>query len=170
MRLKKIETGMVIHVKNGEEYKELLKEAKRLGYVWISGSEIVVDREYFAPSKQYIVFHGNNEIHDFRYIAQRFRCENAIEFSDLVLPDITAEEAIEWLSTHYSDGEFKNAFGHEYSMGDILNHMTSGEVVEKIEQYITGHEKKEPEIETVYICRISKFSQMERSGVCMRKI
>lgn len=67
---------------------------------------------------------------------------------------LTAEEVIEWILKHYDDGEYKNAFGMDCSYSVLRDKYAPEEIVRLIEQWKFSHEKKEPEIETVDICRI----------------
>ncbi|MGN0348209.1 MAG: hypothetical protein ACI4DR_01600 [Roseburia sp.] len=85
------------------------------------------------------------------YESEGYTC---IEFSDLIIPELTAEDAVEWLSMHYQDEKYKEVFGWDYFLGELLDNMTAEEVVNRISQWKADHEKKEPEIETVDICRI----------------
>ena len=78
------------------------------------------------------------------------------EFSDLILPELTAEEAIK-INTELCAGTCEecplyNVDG--YSDCDDLCLKNPEKAVELLAQWKSTHEKKEPEIETVDICRI----------------
>ena len=156
MRLKEIKPGMVIHCKNDEEKKALLEEAERLGYLWLTGNK---PTNVFFPSNTLIFREDDlNKI-----IYWTGDSENHTEFSDLILPELTAEEVVPILT------EICNRYnGNEDCEGCPLNgleHICNGnecpftfkyykQVIEICAQWKSTHEKKEPEIETVDICRI----------------
>ena len=91
MRLKEIKPGMVIHCKNDEEKKALLEEAERLGYRWCSSEKLPTEKVYIGNT---IHFYAESEFSDFKHITWSDKTEGVTEFSDLILPEITAEEAI----------------------------------------------------------------------------
>ena len=147
MRLKEIKPGMVIHCKNDEEKKALLEEAESIGYLWSNG---------FKPTKVYfpsntLVFRENGLKKKIYWTGDS---ENHTEFSDLILPELTAEEAFEWISKHYRDEEWIKCFGRNYCMDEVIQRFGTDNVISKIAQWKSEHEKKELEIETVDICRI----------------
>ena len=96
MRLKEIKPGMVIHCKNNEEKKALLEEAERLGYLWYGTKDMPTD--YISSDGNTIYFFdaGTTPLSvDYKYIT--YSCSTndvTTEFSDLILPELTAEEAI----------------------------------------------------------------------------
>ena len=149
MRLKEIKPGMVIHCKNDEEKKALLEEAERLGYLWLTGNK---PTNVFFPSNTLIFREDDlNKI-----IYWTGNSENHTEFSDLILPELTAEEAIK-INTQLCSGScdecpLYNVDG--YSDCDDLCIENPQKAVEILAQWKSEHEKKEPEIETVDICRI----------------
>ena len=149
MRLKEIKPGMVIHCKNDEEKKALLEEAERLGYLWLTGNK---PTNVFFPSNTLIFREDDlNKI-----IYWTGDSENHTEFSDLILPELTAAEAIK-INTELCAGTCEecplyNVDG--YSDCDDLCIENPQKAVEILAQWKSEHEKKEPEIETVDICRI----------------
>ena len=148
MRLKEIKPGMVIHCKNDEEKKALLEEAARLGYLWRGDVSNPAEKVYGGNT---IHFHVENEFADFKHIAWSDKKEGVTEFSDLILPELTAEEVIDWLGTYYNNGSVCNeTFGNDYSISGMCSKFTPKGVVEKISKWKSDHEKKEPEIEWVY--------------------
>lgn len=156
MRLKEIKPGMVIHCKNDEEKKALLEEAERLGYLWANGTK---PTKAFFPSNT-LVF----QVYDLKkYISWTGDSEKNTEFSDLILTELTAEEVVPILT------EICNRYNeNEDCEGCPLNGLERirnrnecpftfkyyKQVIEICEQWKAKHEKKEPEIETVDICRI----------------
>ena len=151
MRLKEIKPGMVIHCKTQEEKKALLEEAERIGYLWGGNGSNPTKKVYGGNT---IHFHAESEFADFKHITWSDKTEGVTEFSDLILPELTAEEAFEWISKHYRDEEWIKCFGRNYCMDEVIQRFGTDNVISKIEQWKSEHEKKEPEIETVDICRI----------------
>ena len=102
MRLKEIKPGMVIHCKNDEEKKALLEEAERLGYVWyyerVKPTAKPLDQigntiHFYDANKQ------NVFIADYKHITHSaHKGGDVIEFSDLILPEMTADELLNILN------------------------------------------------------------------------
>ena len=151
MQLKEIKHGMVIHCKNDEEKKALLEEAERLGYRWCGYEKLPTDKT--VDSGMTINFYNKNEREDYKHITWSDTTEGAIEFSDIILPELTAEEVLQIASeickntSHCADCPIH---GNCYRDCDS----DKGKVVEVLCKWKSDHEKKEPEIETVDICRI----------------
>ena len=148
-RLKEIKPGMVVHCKNDDDKKALLEEAERLGYLWLTGNK---PTNVFFPSNTLIFREDDlNKI-----IYWTGDSENHTEFSDLILPELTAEEAIklhtEVCCSSCEECPLYNVDG--YSDCDDLCIKNPEKAVEILAQWKSDHEKKEPEIETVDICRI----------------
>ena len=92
MRLKEIKPGMAIHCKNDDEKKALLEEAERLGYRWNGNAELPTSDTVNPGST--IHFHKKDKFTDFEHITWSVKTEGVTEFSDIILPELTAEEAI----------------------------------------------------------------------------
>ena len=163
MRLKEIKPGMVVHCKNDEEKKALLEEAERLGYRWSNSACLPTDKTIAINSGMTIRFYDKNEWKYYKHITWSNTAEGAIEFSDLILPELTVEEVVPILT------EICNRYNeNEDCEGCPLNGLERirnrnecpftfkyyKQVIEICEQWKAKHEKKEPEIETVDICRI----------------
>ena len=153
MKLKEIKPGMAIHCKNDEEKKALLEEAERLGYLWTSRKN-PIDRTFCHGNT--IHFYAENEFADFKHITWSDKTEGVTEFSDLILHKLTAAEAIK-INTELCAGTCEecplyNVDG--YSDCDDLCIKNPEKAVEILAQWKSEHDKKEPEIETVDICRI----------------
>ena len=152
MRLKEIKPGMVIHCKNDEEKKALLEEAERLGYVWIVNGKNPTDETTISGSTIHILL---------KHITWSDKTEGAIEFSDLILPELTAEEAIK-INTQLCSGSCQECplyIVEDYEDCDDLCLKNPEKAVEILAKWKSDHEKKEPEIETVDICRIIEIQQ-----------
>lgn len=146
---KPIVPGMVIHCITEDEANALLNHLAELGHKWISGAKLT-DHNNFSDYggtcyvvRTFVVDYGNKDFYEQRGY-------KITEFSDLVLPELTAEEAIEWLVKNYEEGTYREVFGTDYLMNNLLEDMTPSEVVEKIAQWKADHEKQEPEVEWVY--------------------
>ena len=150
MRLKEINPGMVIHCKNDEEKKELLEEAERLCYLWANGAK---PTKAYLPSNT-LVFREDGLK---KYIYWTEDSENHTEFSDLILPELSAEEVFSIMS------EIHNESYKKYSgcIGCCLSVVAQNcdtdcfaenadKIIEICAQWKSEHEKKEPEIEWVY--------------------
>ena len=153
MRLKEIKPGMVIHCKNDEEKKALLEEAERLGYVWIVNGKNPTDETTISGSTIHILL---------KHITWSDTTEGAIEFSDLILPEMTAEELLNILNEIIHCGVRRCDECPLAENGETLCTDDAGGVkisnpdklISICQQWKSDHDKKEPEIETVDICRI----------------
>ena len=153
MKLKEIKPGMVIHCKNDEEKKALLEEAERLGYVWIVNGKNPTDETTISGSTIHILL---------KHITWSDTTEGAIEFSDLILPEMTAEELLNILNEIIHCGvrrcdECPLAENGETLCTDDVGGVkisNPDKLISICQQWKANHEKKEPEIETVDICRI----------------
>ena len=153
MRLKEIKPGMVIHCKNDEEKKALLEEAERLGYVWIVNGKNPTDETTISGSTIHILL---------KHITWSDTTEGAIEFSDLILPEMTAEELLNILNEIIHCGvrrcdECPLAENGETLCTDDVGGVkisNPDKLISICQQWKYEHEKKEPEIETVDSCRI----------------
>ena len=159
MRLKEIQPGMVIHCKTQEEKKALLEEAERIGYRWSGLAKRPTDKTIQSGSTLH--FYDKNENCDFMHITWSDDTDGVTEFSDLILPELTAEEAIKLFGELCTDScqgcplhrvdDYENCFSFCFDNPE--------KAVELLAQWKSEHEKKEPEIETVDICRIIEIQQ-----------
>lgn len=153
MRLKEIKPGMVIHCKSDKEKKELLEEAERIGYLWANGDS---PTKSFFPSNT-LVFREDGLRKNISWTGDG---DKNTEFSDLILPELTAEEVLKIVDDICETKSYneKNCspncpFCHGiFCRQWMAEHPT--ETVEICAKWKSDHEKKEPEIETVDICRI----------------
>ena len=148
MKLKEIKPGMVIHCKNDEEKKALYQELCRIGNIRTDLYE-----DSFPNFK-------NNR---FSYLIKDLKNQTwgiadcaTVEFSDLILPELTAEEAIK-IFGEICKGSCQACplYAVEpYEACENLCYENPEKIVEILAKWKSDHEKKEPEIETVDICRI----------------
>ena len=159
MKLKEIKPGMVIHCKNDEEKKALLEEAERLGYVWYYLKMKPTAKPIDQIGNTIHFYDANNHngfTADYKHITHSaYKGGDVIEFSDLILPELTVEEVLKIRN------ELDAAFVRDYlgifcemSLDKMLRTATPEQIIDMCSQWKAIHEKKEPEIETVDICRI----------------
>ena len=152
MRLKEIKPGMAIHCKNDEEKKALLEEAERLGYIWASGDK---------PTKAF--FPSNTLVFEETLCGEKNICWNVddeknTEFSDLILPELTADELLNILNEIIHCGvrrcdECPLAENGETLCTDDVGGVkisNPDKLISICQQWKSNHEKKEPEVEWVY--------------------
>lgn len=148
MRLKEIKPGMVIHCKNDEEKKALYQELCRIGNIRTDLYE-----DSFPNFK-------NNR---FSYLIKDLKNQTwgiadcaTVEFSDLIIPELTAEEAIKLFGEICKGScQWCPFYAVEpYEACENLCYENPDKIVEILAKWKSDHEKKEPEIETVDICRI----------------
>ena len=153
MRLKEIKPGMAIHCKNYEEKKALLEEAERLGYKW-SNTCAPTDSRMVEIAEMTIHFYGKSECANFKHITWSDKTDGVTEFSDLILPELSAEEEVLLAYDQMCKENYCCNDCPIYKiMGDECTHKMEGhisEIVDAIKQWKSSHEKKEPEIEWVY--------------------
>ena len=141
MKLKEIKPGMVIHCNSQEEYERLNEETQRLGLKGLPTS--------FSQDIVYV-------IHEYVVLWNYAKNCNYTEFSDLIIPEMSAEEALQIANEickhteHCADCPMR---GNCYKAYDS----DKGKTVGVLFKWKSDHEKKESEIETVYICRIIKI-------------
>ena len=169
MRLKEIKPGMVIHCKTQEEKKALLEEAERLGYRWTNREKLPTDKT--IDSGMTIHFYNKNGREDYKHITWSDTTEGAIEFSYLILPELTAEEALlaydQMCKENYccNDCPIYGILGYECAH-KMEGHIS--EIVDAIKQWKDENKRKEPEIETVDICRIIEI-QPDGRKMCVHE-
>ena len=164
MKFREIKPGMVIHWKTGDEKVALLEELERLGYEWYGThrkATYACDDEDLGHAIH--VYNDNG----WKNITNSNRVDEVThEFSDLIIPEMSAEEAIEWLVKNYDNGIYKEAFGVDCLMNHLLDNMTPSEIAEKISKWKSDHEKKEPEIETEWFWLGKILENIEGVGYC----
>lgn len=154
MKLKEIKPGMVIHCITEDEANALLNHLAELGHKWISGAKLT-DHNNFSDYggtcyvvRTFVVDYGNKDFYEQRGY-------KITEFSDLIIPELTAEEVVKWIGENYTDDVFCEVFGTGYldesmTMDELIDVYSPEEIVEKIAEWKFTHEKKEPEVEWVY--------------------
>ena len=165
MRLKKIKPGMAIHCKNNEEKKALLEEAERLGYLWISGDKPT--KSFFSANT--LCFRKDGLTKNISWTGDG---NKNTEFSDLILPELTAEEVLNILS------DIRNCAGRNCDDCPLskryndktmcvpsgVNVYDSEKLMNICAQWKSDHKKKEPEIETEWFWRGVIFKTNEDDG------
>lgn len=149
MKLKEIKPGMVIHCNSQEEYERLNEETQRLG---LKGLPTSFSKDIVYAIHEHVVLWNNAK-----------NC-NYTEFSDLIIPEMSAEEAFQ-IATEICDVTkcvdcpmdgccFKNSGSDKRK------------VVEAISKWKSDHEKKEPEIETEWFWLGKILENIEGVGYC----
>ena len=143
---------MVIHCNSDDEKKALLEEAERLGYIWINGC-IPTDCIMVKSSGLTIHFHEKNEYYAFDHITWSNKASGVTEFTDLILHELTAAEVLQICAEICNESEcLVCPIGEEHCFNDKDTDKSG--IVAICEKWKSDHEKKEPKIETVDICRI----------------
>ena len=136
MKLKEIKPGMVIHCKNSEEKNLLLEEAERLGYVWYGTKGKPTERSVYAIGDTIHFYDAGTTAFsaDYKHITHS-SCigDPAIEFSDLIIPEMSAEEVLQICSEICRSGSCDICpMGEEYCFSEtesdkkkivLLNHI-----------------------------------------------
>lgn len=158
MRLKEIKPGMAVHCKSDDEKKALLEEAERLGYVWYSTKNKPTERSVSGIGNTIHFYDkGTSSFSaDYKHITHSCQTgDSVIEFSDLIIPEMSAEEVLQIVKK--LEFEFVREYlGLPYgkSLDGMLFDAEPRKIIDMCEKWKADHEKKEPEIETVDICRI----------------
>ena len=153
MRLKEIKPGMAIHCKNDDERKALLEEAEKLGYRWRGGYKI---SEYKKYRTGYTIHFYEPAIGtSYKYITWSDDTEGVTEFSDIILPEMTAEEFLQVINdicNTYSNCSYDCKKECPFCKGYCKEWMAKHpkDTIEICAQWKSYHEKKDPEIEWVY--------------------
>ena len=150
MELKEIKPGMAIHCKNDMEYEQLNAEVIKLGY----GRLPFKKRNLLGEVNNVLFCFGTDEI-CWEYVGDFNGAY--IEFSDLIIPELSAEEAYNkgmndaWelakkIVLNEIDGgmsvkDFYNIFDKTMGDEDVLKKFSPKEVLAKLEAYEKGLEE-----------------------------
>lgn len=159
MRLKEIKPGMVIHCKTEEEANDFLHFLCGKGFTWHGGISFLSNNHFsdYHEGTCYKVYAGNQltvgGISHFNSVN-----ETVTEFSDLIIPELSAKEVLETLSEicdiHNCTGcSLKNCCPTS-SKG--ANYSDAIEICTKWREEHPKEENKELETEWVYVVRIIK--------------
>ena len=158
MKLKEIKPGMVIHWKTEDEKVALLEELERLGYEFYG----TYRKPTYACDDGDLdhVIHVYND-NGWKNITQSNNLNEVThEFSDLIVPEMSAEEAFSIykdICKHYFSCEECPLSNPAYTNCGMFIRDNSEKAIDIMGKWKSDHEKKEPEIETVYVCRIIKI-------------
>ena len=156
MKLKEIKPGMVIHWKTEDEKVALLEELERLGYVWY-GTKRKPTEKIKSANLGHVIFVCNDS--GYKNITHSNKLEKVThEFSGLIIqePELSAEEVLQICSEICRSGPCDICpMGEECCFSETES--DKKKIIEICQQWKSDHEKKEPEIETVDICRIIKI-------------
>ena len=174
MRLKEIKPEMAVHCKSDDEKKALLEEAERLGYVWYGTKGKPTERSVhdIGDTIHFYDAGTNSFSADYKHITHSCQTgDSVIEFSDLTIPELSAEEALlaydQMCRENYccNDCPIYGILGHECAQ-KMDGHIS--EIVDAIKKWKADHDKKQPEIETELIyqgrileaCGDGRFAQI----------
>lgn len=156
MKFREIKHGMVIHCKNSEEKNLLLEEAERLGYVWYGTKGKPTERSVYAIGDTIHFYDAGTTAFsaDYKHITHS-SCigDPAIEFSDLIIPEMSAEEAFSIykdICKHYFSCEECPLSNPAYTNCGMFIRDNSKKAIDIMGKWKPDHEKKEPEIEWFY--------------------
>ena len=151
MKLKEIKPGMVIHWKTGDEKVALLEELERLGYEWY-GTHRKATYECDDEDLGHAIHVYNDN--GWKNITQSNNLNEVThEFSDLIVPEMSAEEAFSIykdICKHYFSCEECPLSNPAYTNCGMFIRDNSEKAIDIMGKWKSDHEKKEPEIEWVY--------------------
>ena len=151
MKLKEIKPGMVIHWKTGDEKVALLEELERLGYEWY-GTHRKATYECDDEDLGHAIHVYNDN--GWKNITQSNNLNEVThEFSDLIIPEMSAEEAFSIykdICKHYFSCEECPLSNPAYTNCGMFIRDNSEKAIDIMGKWKSDHEKKEPEIEWVY--------------------
>lgn len=152
MKLKEIKPGMAIHCKTEDEYKKLGEEAQKLGFGQLP---IRFNEDSFISDYVYVITEDGIFWSD-------VTCREYIEFSDLIIPQLTAEEVLSAISEMCRNKSCKECY-----LGAYCDHTNSTCSIQLMEpdvvidaciKWKSDHEKKGPEIEKYDAVRVVECS------------
>ena len=162
MKFREIKPGMVISWKTEDEKAALLEELERLGYVWYGTKRKPTGGCYDNDTGHAIHVYNDS---GYKNITHSNKLEKVThEFSDLIIPELelSAEEVLMLRGTICEEKNCGYCPLSKYNNGEgetcnkfLKNH--AGKAVELLAKWKSDHENKEPEIETVDVCRIIKI-------------
>lgn len=163
MRLKEIKPGMVIHCKTEEEANDFLHFLCGKGFTWHGGRSFLSNNHFsdYHEGTCYKVYAGNQltvgGISHFNSVN-----ETVTEFSDLIIPELSAKEVLETIGEICSENRcgacpFNTRYGCLANRYDYKK--VSDDIIKICTKWREEHpkeEKKELETEWVYVVRIIK--------------
>ena len=169
MKFREIKHGMVIHCKNSEEKNLLLEEAERLGYVWYGTKGKPTERSVYAIGDTIHFYDAGTTAFsaDYKHITHS-SCigDPAIEFSDLIIPEMSAEEAFSIykdICKHYFSCKECPLSNPAYTNCGMFIRDNSEKAIDIMGKWKSDHEKKEPEIETEWFWQ-GRIFEVEKDG------
>ena len=159
MRLKEIKPSMVIHCKTEEEAKSFIYFLHEKGFSWNGGKNLLENFHLeYKEMTCYKVYEGNHlTVGSLGWFNDRN--ETVTEFSDLIIPELSAKEVLEVVRELCVDRGCDDCifyhnhcpFSEEY--GDLDKVI---DICTKWREEHPKEEKKELETEWVYVVRIIK--------------
>lgn len=169
MKLKEVKPGMAVKCKTKEEAIALWMWFYENGYVRKEHPEDGLDN--FLSCFSCSLFYISESINSWGTFSEGIADVKKVQFSDLVIPELSAEEALlaydKMCKENYccNDCPIYGILGHECAKR-MDGHIT--EIIDAIKKWKADREKKEPEIETFYNCRIMQIFP-DRSRRCVHE-
>ena len=171
MRLKEIKPGMAVKCKAEEEAIALWMWFYENGYVRKEYPEDGLDN--FIDCFSCSLFYIRESINSWGTFSEGIADVKKVEFSDLIIPELSAEEALlaydQMCKENYccNDCPIYGIVGHE-CIHKMDGHIS--EIMDAIKKWKSDHDKKEPETEWVYSVFGSenygeKFFQTEEEAI-----
>lgn len=148
MKLKPIESGMIIHCDTEEKAKQLISWAYENGFRWNGKSEEADTNWGECENSTCYKFYGDASI---TYGDDDYFGTGITEFSDLIIPELSAEEMLELIKEICDKSSCSNCPLNDES-GCICrdNNFNPKKIIKACEQWKADHEKKKTEVEWVY--------------------
>lgn len=162
MRLKEIKPGMVIHCKTEEEANILAVELDKLGYSWVTGQKLPNDSVFKNHINICLFLRKTRDVTWCDFESAMVKKETVTEFSDLIIPELSAKEVLEILGEICRESccEECPLKPNDYCLIDKSKIGTfCDDVISICTKWREEHpkeEKKELETEWVYVVRIIK--------------
>ena len=159
MRLKEIKPGMVIHCKTEEEAKGFIQFLREKGFKWNGGKDLLKNNHFLDYHEMtcYKVYEGEYlTVGSFGWFTDRN--ETVTEFSDLIIPELSAKEVLETMREICKDDDcdtcrLQGLCDPTDAFCDLDKLI---EICTKWREEHPKEEKKELETEWVYVVRIIK--------------
>lgn len=172
IKFKPIEPGMVIHCPTEENANELLEYLDGLGYKWLFSSEKLLEctrYDVYGENTCYSVEENMGVTYsDIGYFkSERYE---VIEFSDLIEPELTAEEVLSTISEMCTNVQCKECYlgkfcEHKNSACSFMN-IEPKVIIDACVQWKADHEKKELEVEWHFYAEVhgNGFDSIKNCG------
>ena len=174
MRLKEIKPSMVIHCKTEEEAKSFIYFLHEKGFSWNGGKNLLENFHLeYKEMTCYKVYEGNYlTVDSLGWFNDRN--ETVTEFSDLIIPELSAKEVLETIGDICGSfsgrcGSFCPLWGCCTTIEYKENNEKTIDICTKWREEHPKEEKKELETEWLYVVRIIKVHDNGRKE-CVHEV